>query len=63
MTGTFISKVFDGQFSHISRYLKDMNEFLSKQDKKAKEYYFYLTTCLKCAKKYGNNHNVAFAEL
>jgi hypothetical protein len=63
LTGTFISKVYDGPFNHIPRYINDLNDFLAKQGKKAKEYYFYFTTCPKCTKKYNHNYIVAFAEL
>ena len=33
------------------------------QGKKAGKYYFYYTSCPKCAKKYGHNYIVAFAEV
>lgn len=33
------------------------------QGKKAKKYYFYYTSCPKCAKKFGHNYIVAFAEV
>jgi hypothetical protein len=63
LTGTFISKVFDGPFNHIPKYIKELDSYLAGQGKKAKKYYFYYTTCPKCAKKYGHNYIVAFAEV
>lgn len=63
MTGTFISKVFDGPYNHVPNYLNEFRRYLVLQDKKAKKYYFYYTTCPKCAKKYGHNYIVAFAEV
>ena len=63
LTGTFISKVFDGPFNHIPKYLKEFQGYLEQINKTAKKYYFYYTTCPKCAKKYGHNYIVAFAEI
>ena len=63
LSGTFISKVFDGPFSKVPQYIWEMDVYLSKQEKLARKYYFYYTTCPKCARKYGHNYIVAFAEV
>jgi|WetSurMetagenome_2_1015567.scaffolds.fasta_scaffold06477_6 hypothetical protein len=63
LTGTFISKVFDGPYNHAPKFLKEMENYITSQGKKAKNYYFYFTTCPKCAKKYGHNYCVLFAEV
>ncbi len=63
LSGTFATKVFDGPFNHVPKYLKEFEEYLKKINKTAKKYYFYYTTCPKCAKKYGHNYIVAFAEI
>lgn len=63
LTGTFISKVFDGPYNHIPKYIKEVDSYLTAQGKKAIKYYFYYTTCPKCVKKYGHNYIVAFAEV
>ena len=63
LTGTFISKVYDGPFNNVPKYIKDFEGYLKGQNKTAKKYYFYYTTCPKCAKKYGHNYIVAFAEV
>ncbi|OFY67819.1 MAG: hypothetical protein A2V64_09290 [Bacteroidetes bacterium RBG_13_43_22] len=62
-TGTFISKVFDGPYNHVPKYLNEFRRYLVLKDLKAKKYYFYFTYCPKCAKKYGHNYIVAFAEI
>jgi effector-binding domain-containing protein len=62
-TGTFISKVFDGPYNHVPKYLNEFRRYLALTDKKAKKYYFYFTYCPKCVKKYGHNYIVAFAEI
>lgn len=62
-TGTFITKVFDGPYNNIPKYLNEFRRYLVLKDLTAKKYYFYYTYCPKCAKKYGHNYIVAFAEI
>ena len=62
ITGTFVSKVFDGPYSAVPRWIKEMDGYLAEHGTKSKKYYFYFTTCPRCAKKYGHNYVVAFAQ-
>lgn len=63
ITGTFLSKVFDGPYNEVPKWIKEMDIYVAGKGKKVKKYYFYYTTCPKCAKKYGHNYVVAFAEV
>lgn len=63
LTGVFISKVFDGAYNSIPKFIKQMNTYLDEQDKKSKKYYVHYAYCPKCAKKYGNNYMVLFADI
>lgn len=63
LSGTFVSKVFDGPYGDVPRWIGEMDKFLGKEGKKSMKYYFYFTTCPKCAKKYGHNYVVAFAQI
>lgn len=63
LNGTFISKVFDGPYKDAPKYLNETKRFVETQGKKAGKYYFYYTTCPKCARKYGHNYIVVFAEI
>jgi hypothetical protein len=63
ISGTFFSKVFDGQLSKVPQYIRDTDIYLIGQGKLAKKYYFYFTTCPKCARKYEHNYIVAIVEL
>jgi hypothetical protein len=63
LSGTYFSKVFDGSFNKVPQYIREMDIYLTGQDKLAKKYYFYFTTYSKCARKYGHNYIVAIAEL
>jgi hypothetical protein len=63
ISGTFLTKVFDGPFNAVPKWVKIMDKFVQSKGKKVKKYYFYFTTCPKCAKKYGHNYVVAFAQV
>jgi effector-binding domain-containing protein len=63
LTGTYVSMVFDGPYSGVPRYIKTMEEYLDTLKKKSKKYFFYFTTCPKCAKKFGHNYIVALSEV
>lgn len=63
LSGTFLSKVFDGPYSAVHQWIKTMDKYVAAQGKKTLKYFFYYTTCPKCAKKYGHNYVVAFAQV
>ena len=63
ISGKFLSKVFDGPYNAIPKFIKEMDGYLLGQGKKAKDYYVHYAYCPKCAKKYGHNHMVLFAEV
>ncbi|MFC2035416.1 hydrolase [Chloroflexota bacterium] len=63
ISGTFITRVFDGPYSAIPRWVKEMAQYVAQKGKTIKKYYFYYTTCPKCAKTRGHNYIVAFAEI
>jgi hypothetical protein len=63
LSGTYVSMVFDGPFSDVPKYIKQMDGYLQTRSQKSKKYFFYFTTCPKCAKKYGHNYIVALAQV
>ena len=63
LSGTFISRVFDGPYNAVPKWIKEMDQYLADQQKKAKKYYVYYTTCPKCAKNTGHNYAVVFAQV
>jgi hypothetical protein len=62
LTGQFETKVFEGPYHHVPKFMTAMDKELADKGKKALKYYFFYTTCPKCAKKYGHNYIVAFAQ-
>ncbi|MDD5590997.1 MAG: hypothetical protein PHY18_03605 [Dehalococcoidales bacterium] len=62
-SGTYLTKVFDGPYNDVPKWIKEMAPFVAKKGKSVKKWLFYYTTCPKCAKKYGHNYVVTFAEV
>jgi hypothetical protein len=63
LSGTFLSKVFEGPYKNAGTWVKEMNAHVKAQGKTMKQLYFYYTTCPKCAKKYGKNYVVLLAQV
>lgn len=63
LSGTFLSKVFEGPYSHIGRWVVEMKAWLQREGRPYRKLYFYYTTCPKCAKKYGKNYVVLLAQI
>lgn len=63
LSGTYMSKVFDGPYSHVPKFMALMDGHLASIKMKAKKYYFHFAYCPKCSKKYGHNYIVAIAEV
>lgn len=63
LSGTFLSKVFEGPYSHMRRWMTEMTTYVSEQGKSLNKLYCYYTTCPKCAKEYGKNYVVLLAQV
>lgn len=63
ISGTFITKPFEGPFTNIGKWIKEMEGYVKSQGKEVKKLYFYYTTCPKCAKVFGKNYVVIFAQV
>lgn len=63
LSGTYLTKVFEGPYKEAPNWQREMTNYVKGKDKEIKKIYFYYTTCPKCAKKYGKNYVVAFAEV
>ena len=62
ISGTFVTKVFEGPYRNMRNWIEEMKGFVAAQKKELKKMYFFYTTCPKCAKKYGKNYVVILAE-
>ena len=63
ISGTFVSKVFEGPYRNLRKWIEEMRQFVTARGKDVRKLYFYYTTCPKCAKKYGKNYVVILAQV
>lgn len=62
VSGTFLSKVYEGPYKDTGKWCKDFEAFAKSKDLNIKKWYMWYTTCPKCAKKYGKNYVVIMAQ-
>jgi hypothetical protein len=63
LSGTFLTKVFDGPFRDAPKWAEAMKRRVADAGRELRKLYFAYTTCPACAKAYGHNYVVAFAEV
>jgi hypothetical protein len=63
MTGTFLTKVFEGPFGDAPLWVNAMKQYVAAENRTLERLYFGYTTCPKCAKAYGKNYVVMFAKV
>lgn len=63
LSGTFLTKVFEGPYRNIRSWIEQMLQFVRAKNCTLQKLWFYYTTCPKCAKKYGKNYVVLLAQL
>ena len=61
ISGTFLTKVFEGPYKNIGKWVKEMKAYVRAKSREMKKMYFFYTTCPKCAKVYGKNYTVILA--
>ena len=63
LSGTFVTKVFEGPYSQMASWGTQMQDLARQKSGTSDEVYFFYTTCPKCAKAYGKNYVVGVARL
>lgn len=63
ISGKFLTKVFEGPYKDIGKWVKEMEQYVKSKGKATKKLYFSYIACPKCAKEYGKNYVVLFAEV
>lgn len=63
ISGTFLTKVFEGSYKSMGSWIEEMKKFAESKKKKLKKLYFFYTTCPACAKVYGKNYTVILAQI
>ncbi len=62
LSGTFLTKVFEGSYQNVGKWAEEMKKYVMIKNKEIKKLYFSYTACPKCAKEYGKNYVVLFAQ-
>ena len=63
LSGTFLTKVFEGPYRHAGKWAREMEADVTGKGPTVKKLYFHYANCPKCAKHYGKNHVVLFAQV
>ena len=63
ISGTFLTKVFEGSYKNAGKWAKEMKAYVKSKGKEIKKMYFFYTTCPKCAEVYGKNYTVLLAKI
>lgn len=63
LSGTFLSRVFEGPYKDVRKWVVQMKGVVASQKKSLDTLYFFYTTCPKCAKVYGKNYVVLLARV
>ncbi len=63
LSGTFLTKVFEGPYQNVGKWAQEMKEYIDTKDEVIKKLYFSYTTCPSCAKAYGKNYVILFAQV
>ena len=63
ISGTFLTKVFEGPYKDVRIWIKEMKAYVESKARKIEKMYFFYTTCPKCAEFYGKNYTVILAKV
>ena len=63
LSGSYLTKVFEGPYNYAGKWAQEMKGYVESKGKSLKKLYFSYTTCPKCAKAYGKNYVVLFAQI
>ncbi len=63
ISGTFLTKVFEGPYKDAGKWASQMRDYVKSKTRDLKKLYFFYTTCPKCAKFYGKNYTVLLAQV
>ena len=63
ISGTYLTKVFEGPFQNVGKWVKEMRGYVKAKKKETKKMYFFYTICPSCAKFYGKNYVVLVVEI
>jgi hypothetical protein len=62
ISGRFYTKVFDGPYSSMGKWIAEMKMYVNGKGKGVMRMLFFYPTCPGCAKEQGKNYTVIFAQ-
>lgn len=63
LSGTFLSRVFEGPYSRMGEWQQEMAKTVAAKGYALDTMYFFYPTCPRGAKRYGHNYVVAMAKV
>jgi hypothetical protein len=63
ISGTFLSKVFEGPYRNVPKWIEQMKSHVHAKGQALDKLYFFYTTCPRCAKTYGKNYVVLLGQV
>jgi hypothetical protein len=63
ISGTFLSKVFEGPYRNVRSWIGEMKKEVQNKGRHLRKLYMFYTTCPTCARKYGKNYVVILAQV
>ena len=63
LNGSYVTKVFEGPYQNAKEWYQSLAELAKGKGKVVNKTYLFYTTCPKCAKHYGKNYTIGFAEV
>jgi hypothetical protein len=63
LTGTFLTKVFEGPYRDVGKWITTMDADVAAKGFAVTRHLFYYATCPTCAKHFGTNQVVLFAQI
>jgi hypothetical protein len=62
LSGTFSTKVYEGPYQRAGKWIADMRQRMAQQGQLIDKLYLAYMTCPRCAKAYGKNYVIVFAQ-
>lgn len=63
LSGSYLTRMFVGPYRHVRAWIQEMDRYVLAQGFRMRRALFYYGQCPRCARHYGENQVVLFAEL
>jgi hypothetical protein len=63
LSGIFMTRIFEGPYRDIGKWIVEMRKHVAAQGRQVERMYFFYATCPKCARRFGKNQVVLFAQI